>query len=233
MRLAQQPNPDRQALGIAQLLLHPAEGAQRARDLIDVVVVADFQARLLVEQAGQRGLTTFDLRCSLSRWRSRLSAQSPRRVCWNRCCCRCRAGRRCSSPSSAPCRRCGARSYVEGRRQAGLCPRDQGPWPVWDGAQVRCFAAKLAVRVVSPALHGIAQSRCRELGQRHHAVESCKQATHVPVFLPLFAPACARCRFLSALGARRQRALRVRNHREALAVVSALIGNSSVEEMRV
>jgi hypothetical protein len=62
MRLAKQTNADRQALRVAQLPLHPAEGAQVVGHLRDIVGVTDLQARLLVEQVSQRGLSALDLR---------------------------------------------------------------------------------------------------------------------------------------------------------------------------
>ena len=62
MCLAQQANADRQALRVAKLPLHPAEGADVVRHLLDVVGVGDLQAGFLIEQVRQRGLRALDLR---------------------------------------------------------------------------------------------------------------------------------------------------------------------------
>ena len=62
MGLAQQANAERQAMRVAQLPLHPAEGALIVGDLLDIVGVADLQTGFLVKQVGQRGLGALDLR---------------------------------------------------------------------------------------------------------------------------------------------------------------------------
>ncbi len=60
--LAQHADADWQALRVAQLCLYPAKGTQVIGDFFDVFRVADLEPGFLVEQVGQRGLGTLDLR---------------------------------------------------------------------------------------------------------------------------------------------------------------------------
>ena len=62
MGVTQQPHAHGQPGGVAQVVLHEAEGAQVVGDFLDVVGVADGEAGFFVEEIGERGLRAFDLR---------------------------------------------------------------------------------------------------------------------------------------------------------------------------
>jgi hypothetical protein len=61
VRVGKQPHADRQALGIAQVVLHQTKGAQVVGHFLHVIRVANGNARLFVEKIGQSRLGALDL----------------------------------------------------------------------------------------------------------------------------------------------------------------------------
>lgn len=62
VRLAQQPNANGQTLGVLELLAHKTERAQVVGHFLYVGGVGHHKTRFAIEQVGQGGLGTFDLR---------------------------------------------------------------------------------------------------------------------------------------------------------------------------